>query len=88
MHITGEHIGEAFDQIDTFARIHFSEPVQDRLQALEAFQEYLGVTEEASAVLLERVTGFVSADREEATRWLYIGVVLGLSAAAKASEPS
>jgi hypothetical protein len=86
MLITEEHITEAFDQVDTFARVHYQEPENSRLEAFEAYQEFLGMTEKASEVLTERIVGF-APNRTEAARWLYIGVVLGLSAAAKATEP-
>lgn len=87
MQITKENIDGAFDRIETIAHIHEDKDDKGRLEALQAYQEFLGMTEDSEESLVKRAKRFVPEDIEDytsAVAWVYIGVIIGLSAAAEA----
>lgn len=89
MVISEEHINAGFDQVETIARIHEEADEAAKFEAIKTYQEFLGLTDEASDQLIKRVREFIPASREDRAKaegWVYIGVVLGLSAASKALE--
>lgn len=86
MLITEEDIDDAFDHIETIARLHFAKEQEGKAEAMLAYEEFLGMTSDASNALIRRIQKFVPEERKEAVGWIYIGVTLGLSAANKAIE--
>lgn len=85
MQISEEHINQAFDQIETIALIHEDEGQEAQFKAMTTYLEFLGLSEEAAQTLGNRVKEFVPKDRAEhgAWGWVYMGVVIGLTAAQK-----
>jgi hypothetical protein len=86
--VTDEHIGRAFDQVETISSLHHGKPAMEQFNAVKAFQEYLGMTEEANARLHTRIESFVPEPLVAvASGWLVVGFMLGLAAAQNAVEP-
>lgn len=86
MQITKENIDGAFDRIETIARIHEDKDDKGRLEAVQVYQEFLGMTEDSEESLVKRAKRFVPEEEDytSAVAWVYIGVIIGLSAAAEA----
>lgn len=88
MMVTEEHIDQAFDQIETITKIHEGSGVEAQTDAMAAYLEFLGLSEDAAHQLAKRVNEFVPEEKgaKGAYGWLYMGVVIGLTSAVKATE--
>lgn len=86
MHITDEHVSEAFDHFHTVATLHFTKPPAEQLAAIKAYGEYLGMSDVAIQALIQRTTDFVPKELERAKGWIVMGFFLGLTSAERSSE--
>jgi hypothetical protein len=87
MLITDEHIDGAFDQVETISSLHHGKDAIEQYDAVRAYQEYLGLTQEAADHMIKRVREFVPDELEPvATGWVIMGILVGLSSALKCIE--
>lgn len=75
-------IGGGFQKMETFAKIHQGEPLNDQLEAVDAFAESLGIDYERKGVLYEHILRFpsIQGDLQHAS-WMLCGILVGLAIA-------
>lgn len=76
-----EAVDRAFDKFELFHNLHLASGVDNQLEAISAFQEGLGLSDEAKTRVYDRVLRFRPRDSGEPFTligWMLVGIFIGL----------
>jgi hypothetical protein len=74
-------IDEGFDKFGVFAQVHRGESLDEMLDAIDAFQESIGIDKDVQRHLYERIMSFKIDDaeyNESHFGWILCGIMIGL----------
>lgn len=86
MIVSDEDIDKGFDHLETVTLLHYQKTHEEYWEAIKAFQEWLGMDEDARTALSERMKDFLPEGRKESIPYVIIGFMAGLSTAQYATE--
>lgn len=76
-------IEQGFAKFETFVGVHHGESIDELVEAVDAFQESIGIDKDAQRHLYERIMGIQIPDTDAKgyCGWILCGIMLGLSIA-------
>lgn len=86
LEVTDSSVEHGFKHLETIASLHFHKPAEEQVEAVANVLESFGMDEEARAQLLESLSSFIPKNRIQASGWMMMGFMAGVSAAQNALE--